>query len=514
MKRKLVAPVLILTATFAPLAQLGPTLAVERKPVNSDFNGDGYSDMAVGAPGYSYAVDQSGEVNVLYGGPSGVSSQADQLWRPDSPGLNWGSEAIPYSLFGEETAIADFNGDGFADLAIGSPRAEQVNVLYGSADGLTTVGDQRWRGSSPGLAEPLYTPYALGGILTTGDFNGDGFAELAMGVVDNADESGRPGYVRVLYGSASGLATEGNQLWTEGTPGLKGVPPPNDNDISWAGELAAGDFGKGGEDDLAISEAGNRGGYVHVLYGSIGTGLSVRDDQLWSLDSWGVPGQSMDSARFGGSLAVGDFGGAKPGFEDLAIGVIGLRRASGALVVLYARKDGLVGKDSQIWTQDTFGVEDEAEPNDLFGGPLAAGDFNADGHDDLAIGVTGEDTAVTSDAGAVSVLYASYCWPSGFVLCATGDELWTLDTQGVPGRGESLDGFGRSLASGDFGAGGAEDLVIGIPQRDVGGSSDAGAVAVIYGSSRLEGLTSAASQLWTQESAGVKGQPRQQDYFG
>jgi len=69
----------------------------------------------------------------------------------------------------------------------------------------------------------------LGGALPAraavkGDFNGDGFADLAVGVswedVDSAQEAGA---INVIYGSASGLASSGNQLWTQDSPGIKGV---------------------------------------------------------------------------------------------------------------------------------------------------------------------------------------------------------------------------------------------------------------------------------------------------
>ena len=130
-----------------------------------------------------------------------------------------------------------------------------MHVFYGSADGLTTLRDQRWEPRSPGLDG--YYSYRLGEVLETGDFNGDGYAELAIGVPDLCCEN-YVGHLRILYGSASGLTAEGNQLWSELSPGLKGPLPPNDNDVGWASDLVAGDFGKGPEDDLAIPEPLNQ----------------------------------------------------------------------------------------------------------------------------------------------------------------------------------------------------------------------------------------------------------------
>ncbi len=117
-----------------------------------------------------------------------------------------------------------------------------------------------------------------------------------------------------------------------------------------------------------------------------------------------------DDGRFGGSLAAGDFGGEKLGLEDLAISAQAgyYDTSGGAVIILYARSKGLAGTQSEIFTQDTVGVEDEAEPGDGFGRTLAAGDFDSQGANDLAIGAPFEDRE-GEDIGAVNVLYSSSC---------------------------------------------------------------------------------------------------------
>ena len=108
-------------------------------------------------------------------------------------------------------AAGDFNGDGFADLAIGASgealgtvgEAGVVHILYGSAKGLTAQGNQVFHQDSPGVQETAEGSDVFGCALTTGDFNGDGFVDLAIGAPGEALGSiGSAGIVHILYGSA------------------------------------------------------------------------------------------------------------------------------------------------------------------------------------------------------------------------------------------------------------------------------------------------------------------------
>ena len=119
-------------------------------------------------------------------------------------------------------------------------------------------------------------------------------------------------------------------------------------------------------------------------------------------------------AAAGAAQVHGDFNG--DGIADLAIGVpnedVGTIADAGAVNVLYGTATGLSSATNQIWTQNSLGiVGDVSEDFDLFGFALAAGDFNGDGFDDLAVGVVGEDVAVfmgtVANAGAINVLYGS-----------------------------------------------------------------------------------------------------------
>ena len=270
MRRALCAPTILMVVASFLVTSAGPALAVP-VPMPSDFNGDGFADVVVSVPfeGPGRRAPSTGGVSVFYGGNDDVSAAGNQLWLPSSPGLDWGHDITTDSRFGSETAAGDFDADGYADLAMGTLGWEQVNVLYGSPAGLTTRRDQRWTSTTPGLV-PGVPPYGFqytqfGGVLETGDFDGDGFADLALGIADDPDQSEAVGHVRILYGSDAGLTIERNQDWSEGTPGVLGVPDGCCD--GFGSSLAAGDFGRGPQDDLAIGEPSDRGGFVHVLFG-------------------------------------------------------------------------------------------------------------------------------------------------------------------------------------------------------------------------------------------------------
>ena len=122
----------------------------------------------------------------------------------------------------------------------------------------------------------------------------------------------------------------------------------------------------------------------------------------------------------------------------------------------------------------------------------ARGDFDGDGHGDLAIGVPGEDIGPAADAGALHVLYGDAA-----ALSATDSQYWTQNSSGMADAVEPGDEFARALAVGDLNGDGFDDLAIGAPGED----SAAGVVHVLYGSSA--GLTVTGGQLWSQDSAGV-----------
>jgi len=249
---------------------------------------------------------------VIYGSTTvGLSRVGDQLWNQDAPGINGAIQAS--DNFGFSLASGDFNGDGFDDLAVGVPFEDAggkidggaVNVIYGSTTvGLSRVGDQLWNQDAPRINGAIQASDNFGFSLASGDFNGDGFDDLAVGVpFEDAGGKIDAGAVNVIYGSTTvGLSRVGDQLWNQDAPGINGAIQASDN---FGSSLNVCDFNGDGFDDLAVGvpfeDAGEKidGGAVNVIYGSTTVGLSRVGDQLWNQDAPGINGSIQASDNFG-----------------------------------------------------------------------------------------------------------------------------------------------------------------------------------------------------------------------
>ena len=515
---RLVAIGCALALAVAALPTSRAAAATAARP--SDFNGDGYADLAIGAPA-SLMNSRRGEVNVLYGSRTGLTATGDQVWSQATPGVQ--GIADRYEQFGAVLASGDFDSDGHADLAIGVPgdnvggvrAVGAVNVLYGSATGLTAAGDQRW--SRVGLP-PVSFGGAFGSSLAAGDFDADGYWDLAIGARDDDPDPGPSspaGVVVILRGASAGLTAVGVQVLSDEQIA---TPDPLPIDVLRLGfSLVAGDFDGNGIADLAAGapDSGDldllpeidRPGAVAVFYGST-NGLDSSSSELWHQDSPGIPGDDEANVQFGTSLAAGDLDG--DGDDDLVVGAPDEDTSDGAdgsVTVIEGSPDGLTATDSQRWDQDVAGVPGVGEANDQFGAALAVGDFDGDSADDLAIGVPGKDVGQGIDEGRVIVLRGS---ATG--LTATGVRAWTQDSPGIPGRAGIGDQLGTALTALDFGRSGRPDLAVGVPGQGVDGHRWAGMVNVLYGSST--GLVGTNAQGWSQASPGIKGVPGNYELFG
>ncbi|MBA2565550.1 MAG: FG-GAP repeat protein [Gemmatimonadetes bacterium] len=97
-----------------------------------------------------------------------------------------------------------------------------VTVLYGSGTGLTGQGSQLWDQDSPGVPDTAEASDLFGEALAAGDFDHDGFADLAVGVLsEDLGITNEAGAGNVLYGSPAGLSSARSQVWHQDVPGVE-----------------------------------------------------------------------------------------------------------------------------------------------------------------------------------------------------------------------------------------------------------------------------------------------------
>lgn len=377
-------------------------------------------------------------------------------------------------------SVVDFDGDGFEDLAVGAPGASVagqaaaglVSVTYGSALGLDPAASVRISQDGPEVpGDPLATA-RFGAAVASGDFNSDGFTDLAVGALNDTDT----GSVTMLFGSATGLG------------GAVRMTGSGDEHLGVA--LVAADMDGNGRPELVASSYTRlvrftvvRGGYIpvqtkDVAEGYDGSVLAAGDmngdgrEDLFSFYSAvggtptftyfpgsrsGLATTSFVSHYEGGvAAAVGDLD--KDGYADLVVGrptEVFSNPLGGEISIWYGSRQGLGNAPSTRLTQDSGEIPDVAEEQDYFGSAVAIGDMNGDSHADLAVGAQYEGVGDVARPGAVTVLL-------GGVDGLTTNGVWYAQNEaGIPGTPASYDQFGWATGFGDFDSDGRDDLVIG-----------------------------------------------------
>jgi hypothetical protein len=413
--------------------------------------------------------------------------------------------------------VADFDNDGYGDVAYsagyatvgGKQNAGQIVALYGSATGVTSTKHTTISQNSAGVPGSAETNDAFGWVSAYGDFNDDGYDDLAVSAsYEDVDGDADGGTVLIVWGSANGLS---------GATTLK--DPATSSHDRWGTALAAGDFDGDGKEDLAVGSSSNR---VYVFKGGItksgtyggrysfitdiqsggGSGTLVltagdvigdqrsdlvvdgyETDSDWHYNTnWYVPGSASGlnasdakELKRGVITGIGDING--DGFGDIVTGQdwdpskdgsepsVPESSTGGKVHILYGSVDGPA--TTVAVTQNSGNIPGSSERGDWFGSELSLGDINGDDKTDLVVAASGENVGDVVNAGAVTVLYGS----EAGLNVSSGYQYFAQSTAGVPGSDEKDDRFGGEVKLTDVTGDGKADLTVGAyGENDFNGS--------------------------------------------
>ncbi|MFN8465280.1 MAG: FG-GAP-like repeat-containing protein [Caldilineaceae bacterium] len=425
-----------------------------------DVNGDGYSDVVVGAP--DYAINNTGKVYVFYGSTSGVSGTAPSpAWSVVGANAN--------DTFGRSAAGAgDVNSDGYGDLIVGAPYyanndTGKVYVFHGSAGGLTgTAGSPAWSAEGENASDLF--GWSVAG---TGDVNGDGYGDIIGGA---QAANGSTGRVYVFHGSAIGVSgTAAHPAWNAG-----GEAAGSGFGVTVAG---AGDMNGDGYGDIVVGSGAlpwetNSAGKLYVFHGGAngitGTGAGP---------AWSAVGEGT-SSRFGNSVAsAGDVNG--DGYGDIVVGAPTTNGGRGKVYVFHGGASGVRGTPSL----PAWGTTGEIVVGQFGYTVASAGDVNGDGYGDIVVGAPYANGA----KGKVYVFHGSASGVSGTAVSPA----WSAEGE------YAGDWFGvAAAAAGDVNGDSYGDIVVGAKFAKI----STGKVYVFFGGA--SGITGTAlSPAWSTEGA-------------
>ncbi len=428
------------------------TRFVEVGRAMNDINGDGLSDVIVGASMQDAGAADEGSVFVYYGNASGLSS------APTATRDNPANQAN--ALFGHSVAFAgDVNGDGYNDIVVGAysqdgsvPDQGAAFVYHGGVSGLSAT-------PITVLANPADQPGAFGiAVAGAGDVNADGYADVIVGASAQDGASTDEGAAFVYYGGPTGLAV---------APAISLENPTHQPDAYFGVSVStAGDVNGDGYSDVVVgaysqSSGALQEGNAFVYYGSR-TGLSP----VAALTLDNPENQAMGG--FGRSVAnAGDVNG--DGFGDVIVGAHRQSAGSaqeGSAFVYHGSAAGLGASPTTV-LDNPAGTR-----SGYFGSSVAgAGDVNGDGYSDVVVGAQGQSQAFVYHGSATGI-------PT-----RPGVEL--ADTM-------SSTSFGSAAALGDVNGDGYSDVVVGAPGRDAG-ATDEGGASVFHGGPAGAVVTPASS---------------------
>ncbi len=435
------------SAFAAPLISTNPTWQIEGDQASSlfgvsavtagDINGDGFSDLIVGAPFYDNGHSTEGQVRVYLGSAAGVSSVPFRTYESDEAG----------ALMGNSVAcLGDATGDGFDDIAVGAPSygASDIGAVFvykGSASGPPSGGANRT------LLGDNDSGFG-GSISAAGDVNGDGFQDLLIGASLYSNGQTNEGRALIYLGAAGGVNT--SPSW---------AIEPNATGIRFGTRVSgAGDVNGDGFDDVLVSAARFSNGESNegkvFLYLGSASGPSTTP-------AWQVEGNQASSG-FGNAIGnAGDVNG--DGYADFLVGARGYDNGN----TNEGRAYLFLGGPGTISTTPARTYEVNQDAAGLGASVGTAGDMNGDGYADFVVGGPGINAGGTARGRVLLFLGSSGSTPSSAAFLLNG-------TQDASAFGDC------AVTAGDIDSDGFSDLVVGATTFDAA-FADGGAVFLYRG---------------------------------